>query len=119
MAQTLNLTYIHMKNNRLFIAMPSMAEALMDDLRKKLEIDYTLFDRHGNADVAIREKHYGFSTVAPNKTDSKFRCFRRMLGCSFIYMPCGWQADKCSRKAFAWAEFLCKKVIFEEDGRCR
>lgn len=108
-----------MKNNRLFISMPSMAEALMDDLRKKLEVADTLFDRHGNADVALRENHYGFSTVAPKKTDSKFRCFRRMLGCSFIYMPCGWQADKCSRKAFAWAEFLGKKVIFEEDGRCR
>ena len=115
----MNLTYIHMKNNRLFIAMPSMAEAMMDGLRKKLEIADTLFDRHGNADVALREKHFGFSTVAPKRGDGKFKCFRRMLGCSFIYMPCGWQTDKCSRKAFAWAEFLGKKVIFEEDGRCR
>lgn len=108
-----------MRNNKLFIAMPSLADSKMDGLRVSLEIAYTLFDRHGDAEVALRENHFGFSTVAPKRGDSKFKCFCRMLGCSFIFLPCGWQADKCSRKAFAWAEFLGKKVIFEEDGRCR
>lgn len=108
-----------MRNNKLFIAMPSMSDIKMDALRVRLESSEALFDMHGNADVALRENHYGFSTVAPKKTDSKFKCFRRMLGCSYVYLPRGWHVDKCSRKAFAWAEFFGKKVIFEEDGVCR
>lgn len=105
-------------NNKIFTPTRDMNVALLDDLRIKLERP-EFFDRYGDARLSELYRYFGFSTVVPDRTKSKFQCFLRMLGCSFIYMPCGWQADKCSRKAFAWAELLGKKVIFEEDGRCR
>lgn len=105
-------------NNKIFIAMPIRNEMRMDDIRVRLE-GYHMFDRYGDAYLSDKYKHFGFSSVIPDMSGCRVRWFRRMLGCSYVYFPCGWQADKCSRKAFAWAELLGKKVIFEEDGRCR
>lgn len=98
-------------NNRLFIAthVPGL-----DDLRVRLE-GYHTFDRYGDARLVERYKHFGFATVAPDKD----RWLWRLLGCSYVYMPCGWWGDATARKVFAWAEFLNKRIIFEEDGRCR
>lgn len=107
-------------NNKLFIAMSTLSEVKLDELRVRLERDDELFDRHGSAEVAYNEKHFGFSTVSPKVSRTGgVRWFGRFLGCSSIYLPCGWQKDKRSRKAFALAELLNKKIIFEEDGRCR
>ena len=106
-------------NNKLFIAMPSLDDIKMDTLRVSLEMDENLFDRHGDACVACKEKHFGFSTVVPKVTKKNIRCFWRMLRCSYIYLPCGWQDDRHSCRSFMWAELLGKRVIFEEDGRCR
>lgn len=108
-----------MRNNRLFIAMPSLDDIHMDALRTWLESDEELFDKYGDADVAIEKRHFGFATVAPKYTSRAVRCFWRMVGCSYVYLPCGWQHDKHSRRSFAWAELFGKTVIFQEDGRCR
>ena len=108
-----------MRNNKLFIAMPSLDDIKMDALRMSLESDEALFDRHGDAGTAYKTQHFGFATVAPKVTGKNPRLFWRMLGCSFVYLPCGWQNDRHSCKAFVWAELLGKKVIFQEDGRCR
>ena len=97
-------------NNRLFIA---MYVPRLDDLRVRLE-GYHMFDRYGDARLAEKYKHFGFATVVPGD-----RWFRRLLGCSYVYMPSGWWDDATARKVFAWAEFLNKRIIFEEDGRCR
>lgn len=107
-------------NNKLFIATSSMDDSRIELLRISIECDSMLFDRHGSADIAYIEKHFGFSTVVPEvRKNGDIRWFWRFLSCSSLYLPCGWQKDKCSRRAFAWAEILNKKVIFEEDGRCR
>lgn len=105
-------------NNKLFIPIHGISEARMDDMRVRLE-GYHMFDRYGDARLAEKYKHFGFATVVPKIKDGKPMCFLRMLGCSYVFFPCGWQDDKCARKAFAWAEFLNKRIIFEEDGRCR
>lgn len=105
-------------NNKIFIAMRTKNERLLDDTRLRLE-GYHFFDRYGDAGLSEKYGHFGFATVVPKVTESKAKCFFRMLRCSYVYLPCGWNGDKCARKCFAWAEFLGKKVIFEEDGRCR
>lgn len=109
-----------MKNNRLFVVMPSMAELKMEDLRNRLERDDELFDRHGSWEGIVKSEHFGFVTCVPRVKDSgRVKWFMRMLRCSYVYLPCGWHNDKVSRKAFIWADVLGKRVIFEEDGRCR
>ena len=108
-----------MRNNKLFIAMTSLDDIKLDDLRMRLERDETLFDRHGDAGVVYKTKHFGFATVVPKLNGKSTRILGRILCCSYIYLPCGWQNDKLSCKAFMWAELLGKKVIFQEDGRCR
>lgn len=105
-------------NNKIFIATKTKNEALLDDLRIQLE-GYHFFEHYGDQKLVQKYNRVGFATVVPDKEKGKFMCFMRMLRCSYVYMPCGWHNDDCSRKAFAWAEFFGKKVIFEEDGRCR
>lgn len=105
-------------NNKIFIAMPIWNEARMDDLRVRLE-GYHMFDRYGDAGLVDKYNHFGFASVIPDMSGCRVRWFRRLLGCSYVYFPCGWQNDTTARKCFAWAEFLNKRIIFEEDGRCR
>jgi len=105
-------------NNKIFIALHTRNGALLDMLRDKLE-DGDFFDRYGTAEMSARYGRFGFVTVAPDGERGQWSCFRRMLGCSYVYLPRGWQGDRCSRKAFIWAEILGKNVIFEEDERCR
>lgn len=105
-------------NNKVFIAAHVRNDAVLDTMRERVE-GYHFFDRYGDASLAERYKHFGFASVVPEYKGGKAKCFMRMLGCSYIYLPCGWHEDVMSRKCFAWAEFLNKKVIFEEDSRCR
>lgn len=105
-------------NNKVFIAMHIVNPVMQDELRMDVE-GYHLFDRHGDAHLAEKYSHFGFSSVVPSVRNGRVIWFWRLLGCSYVYLPCGWQDDKCSRKAFAWAEILGKKIIFEEDARCR
>lgn len=105
-------------NNKIFIATKTKNEALLDNLRIRLE-DYCFFEHYGDLNLVRKYNRVGFATVVPDKEDGRFRRFMRMLGCSYVYMPCGWNTDDYGRKTFAWAEFFGKKVIFEEDGRCR
>lgn len=105
-------------NNKIFIAMHIANGAALDELRRNVE-GYHVFDRHGSAFLVDKYNRFGFSSVVPSVKNGKVRWFWSLLGCSYVYMPCGWQEDGMSRKSFAWAEFLNKKVIFEEDGRCR
>lgn len=105
-------------NNKIFIAMYIANDARLDDLRINLE-GYHMFDRYGDAHLVEKYQYFGFASVVPCMKNGKVRWFWRLLGCSYVYMPCGWHEDVMSRKCFAWAEFLNKKIIFEEDGRCR
>ena len=105
-------------NNRIFIPSRDMNAALVDDIRIKLE-STDFYKKYGCLYLSEKKHHYGFATVVPDRTKTKFNCLVRMLGCSYIYLPCGWQYDSCAKKALWWAEFFGKKVIFEEDGRCR
>lgn len=105
-------------NNKVFIAAHVRNDAVLDTMRERVE-GYHFFDRYGDASLAERYNHFGFASVVPEYKGSKAKCFMRMLGCSYIYLPCGWHEDKCVRRCVAWAEILGKKVIFEEDARCR
>lgn len=105
-------------NNKVFIAADVRNEAVLDAMRVRLEGE-DFFDRYGDASLSERYEHFGFATVAPAKRNGKTRYFWRLLGCSYVYMPCGWHGDKCGRRSMMWAELLGKVVIFEEDARCR
>ena len=105
-------------NNKMFIAMPIRNDMKMDGLRMCIE-GYNMFDRYGDDRLAEKYSHFGFASVIPDMSGSRVRWFRRLIGCSYVYFPCGWQNDTTARKVFAWAEFLNKRIIFEEDGRCR
>lgn len=105
-------------NNKIFIAMHIGNSAMLDGIRMEVE-GYHVFDRHGSAFLVDKYGHFGFSSVVPLVKNGKVRWFWRLLGCSYVYFPSGWHEDVMSRKCFAWAEFLNKKVIFEEDSRCR
>lgn len=105
-------------NNKMFIAMPIRDEKRMGAMRMRVEGQH-IFDRYGDARLAEKCRHFGFSSVIPDLSGCRVRWFRRFLGCSYVYFPCGWQNDTTARKCFAWAEFLNKRIIFEEDGRCR
>lgn len=91
----------------------------MDELRLSLERDVDLFNRYGDARLSCRNGYFGFKTVVPNRGESKLRCFFRMLVCTYVFLPCGWHEDECSRKAYRWADCLGKKIIYGEDRRCR
>lgn len=103
-------------NNRCFIAMHIANEAVLDDLRIKVEGE-RIFDRYGDASLAYKYSHFGFSSVVPVSRGGKVRWLWRMLLCSYVFFPRGWHRDGMSRECFRWAEFLGKRVIFEEDGR--
>jgi hypothetical protein len=105
-------------NNRLFIVKNVGSEDEFDALRMRLEKE-DVYDRYGDADVAVRTGRFGFDAVVPKVRDGKTGSFLGMLRCSYVYMPCGWHGDKRSRTAMRWARMLGKKVIFEEDDRCR
>ena len=105
-------------NNKVFIAAHVRNEAMLDTMRERVE-GYHFFDRYGNDKLSEKYGKFGFKSVAAERDGGNVKCFMKMLRCSYVYLPCGWHDDKCSRKAFAWAEFLNKKIIFEEDGRCR
>lgn len=105
-------------NNKMFIAVHNGDKAELDAMRMRLESE-DVFDRYGDARVAEKAKRFGFETVVPGRGASKFRCLKSLLGCSYVYLPCGWRNDKCGRRAFTVAELLGKKMVFEEDGRCR
>ena len=105
-------------NNKIFIPSRDMNAAVLDDIRINLE-SHNFFSKYGDPYLSEKKHHYGFATVVPDRTRTKFNCLVRMLGCSYIYLPCGWQYDNCATKALWLAEFFGKKVIFEEDGRCR
>ena len=105
-------------NNKVFIAAHVRNDAVLDTMRERVE-GYHFFDRYG--DVRLSEKYgkFGFVSVVPSERSGKVKCFMRMLGCSYVYLPCGWHEDKCGRNAFTFAELLGKRIIFEEDARCR
>lgn len=105
-------------SNRIFISMPFTDKERLDGLVSMLGDDIKLMSQHGNSGVVNLYGGFKFEPVVPAPVCT-FRCIICMLRCPFVYMPRGWQNDKCSRKVFAWAEVLGKKIIFEEDGRCR
>ena len=102
-------------NNKVFIAADIRNEAVKDVVRGRVESRH-FFDRYGDACIADRFCHFGFASVVPGDGG---RWFFRLVGCSFVYFPCGWHRDRVGRRCMMWSELLGKKVIFEEDSRCR
>lgn len=105
-------------NNKVFIAAKVRNQAVLDTMRERVE-GYHFFDRYGDPSLVDKYGKFGFVSVVPDEGGGKARCFFRMLGCSYVYLPCGWHEDKCGRKCAAFAEVFGKKVIYEEDSRCR
>lgn len=106
-------------NNKVFIAAHVRNHAVLDTMREHVE-GYHFFNRYGDPSLAGKYGKFGFVSVTPDeKKDGKVKCFMRLLKCSYVYLPCGWHEDKCACRAFMFAELLGKKVIFEEDSRCR
>lgn len=103
-----------MRNNRIYIAMPSMDAAQMDMLRERIERDVELFNRHGEAAAAYRTGRFGFETVVPEVSGGRVRWLWRMVGCSYVYFPRYWHSDPVARRMFEWATVFGKSVIFEE-----
>ena len=91
-------------------------ERVLSQMRVHLESP-EFFDRYGNAYLVERYKHFGFASVVPEPCGGKVCWFRRMFWSSYAYFPRGWRNDPLARKIFAWAEFLGKNLIFEEDWR--
>lgn len=105
-------------NNKVFIAAHIRNDAVLETIRERVE-GYHFFDRYGDVRLSDKYGKFGFASVVPSEKNGKAKCFLRMLGCSYIYLPCGWHDDKCARKAMMFAELLGKRIIFEEDARCR
>lgn len=105
-------------NNKCFIAAHVRNDAVLDTMRERVE-GYHFFDRYGDPRLADKYGKFGLVSVVPDAEKGSLKCFFRMFKCSYVYLPCGWHADRCGRKSMMWAELLGKKVIFEEDSRCR
>lgn len=109
------------RNNKVFIVGDTTKELWrhkMHNMETLVESPW-FFDRYGDVRFSDKYGKFGFVSVVPEYSGGKAKCFLRMLGCSYIYLSCGWHEDKCVRRCVAWAEILGKKVIFEEGSRCR
>ena len=104
-------------NNRVYIPMPGMSRIRIETLRGMIERDSSLFNRYGDLDTAYRERRYRFVTDVPEEGQSRLRCLVRMLRCSHIYLPAGWQGGRCANIALFVSGLLGKIVIKEEDNR--
>ena len=85
------------------------------------------FDRYGSAEMSERYRVFRFKTVSAlsyGRDDKSWRWNMRksiwkMLWCSTVYFLRGWHSSRGARIEFRIAEMLGKRIIFEEDSRCR
>lgn len=89
--------------------------------------DAYFFDRHGIADLSERYGAFRFEPVSAldyGRDDRSWRWNMRrslwhLLRCSTVYFMRGWHESRGCRIEFTAAEMLGKRIIFEEDERCR
>lgn len=105
-----------MRNNKVFIAPCIRNAAVLDAVCERVE-SYGFFDRYGDASSVGGGDRLGFVSVAGG--GRRLRSFAALLGCSYVYFPCGWHEDRRCRAVLVWSELLGKRMIFEEDSRCR
>lgn len=91
-----------------------------------------MFDRYGDAGLSYKYGGFGFDVVSPRvflkdkKTGRtctptglcrRMRSYARLLRCSYVFFVRGWHEDPQSRREHRLAEFLGKRIIYEEDMR--
>lgn len=85
------------------------------------------FDRYGTAEMSERYGVFRFNTMSAlsyGHDDKSWRWNMRksiwkMLWCSTVYFLRGWHESRGARIEFSIANVLGKRIIFEEDARCR
>lgn len=105
-------------NNKVFVALRTSDGSLLDGIRSKVESG-EFFNRYGSAELYGKYGRFGFESVFVCPGACFFVAFLSMIGCSYVYFPCGWGSDKLMRKLLAVAEVFGRRMIFEEDWRCR
>lgn len=105
-------------NNKIFVALKTKNVALLEGIRSTVDGD-EFFNRYGSAELYGKYGRFGFESIVVYDFAGFFDTVLTMLGCSHVYFPCGWNSDKVMRKVFAIAEVFGKRMIFEEDWRCR
>ena len=85
------------------------------------------FDRYGTAEMSERYGVFRFEPVSALDYGCDDKSWRwnmrksvwKMLWCSTVYFLRGWHKSRGARIEFRIAEILGKRIIFEEDSRCR
>lgn len=104
-------------NNKVFVATSAIGTRELEDVRVRIEQE-DFFDRYGEAYLSVKYGHFGFATVVPQARLGKRnpRWFWRMMRCSYVFFRRGWIKDPIAYRAFSWATYFGKTIIFEEDS---
>lgn len=113
-------------NNKIFISGPITGHHDWRDMFEEAEECVRMasfFDRYGGG-VIEGETYEPVSALSYGRKDVSRRrnmvvSLWNMLWCSTVYFMRGWHMSKGARIEFLVADILGKRMIFEEDVRCR